>query len=322
MRSELVRRVACSLTSRLGWRAQAFRLQLRRRLYAERLLQLRRQWQQERPPPHILFANSDDDFWYWLVVESNSRPDDFRGILPGFPDAATQVRCTGQSGEFALWEGFAAYRLFRRIAADYGPALAEGQSVLDFGVGWGRIMRFFLRDIAPGGLWGIDVNPELITLCRRNDPWSQFAVIKPSGPTMFLDGTFDLVYSFSVFSHFSEEMHFRWLKELRRVIRPGGLFIATTRPRGFIEQCVLDRLRRPLSSHPDTITGSFRDSRRWLCAYDGGQYCFDPLPGLEGWGDACIPEAYVARHWREYFTILDYVHDLRRCPQNVIVARR
>ena len=179
-----------------------------------------------------------------------------------------------------------------------------------------------LKDLDANRLWGVDASAEAIELCRRHDRWSRFEVVAASGPTPFPDGAFDLVYSFSVFSHFSETMHARWLEEIGRILQPGGLLLATTRPRDFIEQSALDRVRRPLSPYPAAIAGMFADTRRGLSAYDDGEYCYEALPGLVDWGETCIPQAYVLRHWTKHFTILDYIDDPRRCPQNVIVARR
>jgi SAM-dependent methyltransferase len=317
----LARQLASILDSRVRCRAQVARLRRRHGTYVEQLARLRARMPPDTPPDR-LFAGVTDDFWYWLVRESYVDRPRFEGILPGFPDETTQVRFTGSSGELMLWQAFTAYRLFRMLAADHGPAVPDCGAVLDFGCGWGRIIRFFLKDLPAERLWGIDVNADAIAICRRTNPWSRFEVVTPAPPTGFADATFDVVYSFSVFSHFSEDMHVRWLAEVRRILRPGGVFMATTRRRDFIEQSVFDRLRRPLSRHPEAIAGVFDDTRRWLAAYDAGQYCYEPLPGMVDWGETCIPRAYVLRHWTTYFAILDYVDDPGRCPQNVIVARR
>lgn len=318
----LARRVACILDSRIRCSVQAARLGLRRAAYTRELARLRDAMRGPDLSPDQLFGSVDDDFWHWLIRASYFDRKAFEGILPGFPDDAVQVRFTGSSGELMLWQAFGAYRMFRTLAADHGLALPACRAVLDFGCGWGRIARFFLKDVAAHHLWGVDVNPDAIEICRRNDRWSRFGVVSATGPTAFADGMFDFVYSFSVFSHFSEDMHGRWLEELGRILRPGGLLIATTRPRDFIEQSVLDRIRRPLSRHPEAIAGMFRDTRRWLGAYDAGEYCYEPLPGMVGWGEACIPKAYVLRHWTKQFTFLDYIDDPRRCPQTVIVVQR
>lgn len=322
MSRTLARRLAWILESRVRCRIEPVRLRVRHGAYSKELARLRDRMRWQAVPLDRLFGGADDDFWYWLIRESYVRRRDFEGVLPGFPDDSVQVRFTGSSGELMLWQAFSAYRLFRMLAADHGRPLQSCRLVLDFGCGWGRIIRFFLKDVIADRLWGIDASAEAIEICRRNDRWSRFEVVAPSGPTPFSDGAFDLIYSFSVFSHFSEEMQFRWLEEIRRILQPGGLFIATTRPRDFIEQSVLDRIRQPVSRHPEAIAGVFGDTRRWLTAYDEGRYCYEPLPGVVGWGETCIPKAYVLRHWTKYFTILDYIDDPRRCAQDVIVAQR
>jgi SAM-dependent methyltransferase len=318
----LARRCAWILDSRVRGYLHAGRLRLRHAAYARQLAGLRNRMPQPDVPPHRLFAGITDDFWYWLIRESYLRRKDVDRLLPSFPDPAVQVRFTGSSGELMLWQTFDAYRLFRMLAARWGPGVPACQAVLDFGCGWGRIIRFFLKDIDASRLCGVDVNPDVVEICRRNDRWSRFDVVTPTGPTAFPDGAFDLVYCFSVFSHFSETVHFRWLEEIRRVLRPGGLFLATTRPRDFIEQSVLDRIRRPLARYPEAIADLFPDTRRWLAAYDEGRFCYEPLAGMPDWGETCIPRPYVLKHWTKYFTILDYIDDPWRCPQNVIVAQR
>jgi SAM-dependent methyltransferase len=318
----LARRFAWILDERVQCRAHAVRLRRRRHAYLQALGRLRDRAPASALPPDRRFAGVDDDFWYWLIRERYVNPGALEGLLPGFPDEAVQVRFTGNAGELMLWQAFNAYRLIRGLAADHGRPAAAAEAVLDFGCGWGRIIRFFHKDLAASRLWGVDVNPEMIELCRRHDRWSRFQTVPAEGPTAFADETYDLVWAFSVFSHFAEDVHARWLDEIRRILRPGGLLIATTRRRDFIEQSVLDRLRRPLSRHPEAIAGRFTDTRRWLDAYDAGQYCYEDLPGMVGWGETCIPEAYVLRHWTPGFVIRDFVDDPRRCTQNVIVAQR
>jgi SAM-dependent methyltransferase len=318
----LARRFAWILFVRLQCGMQVVRGWRRHRTYVGQLAKIRARTPARDVRPDRLFTGVEDDFWYWLIGQSYADRQAFDGVLPGFPDEAVQVRTTGSSGQIMLWQTYCDYRMFRTLAAAHGRAIPSCRAVLDFGCGWGRLARFFLKDIPGDRLWGIDPNPDAVDICRRNNRWSRFEVVNPFGPTDFPGGTFDLVYSFSVFSHFSEEMHFRWLEEIQRILQPGGVFMATTRPRDFIEQSVLDRLRRPFTRYPEAIAGMFRETPRWLTAYDDGHYCYEPHPGKVWWGETCIPRAYVLRHWTKYFDILDYVDDPRRCPQSVIVARR
>lgn len=318
----LARRLAWVLDERLRCRAQSARLRRRRSVYAQALARLQGMGPVATLPSHRRFAGLDDDTWHWLMRERYANAAALEDLLPGFPDEAVQVRFTGNAGGLMLWQALNAYRLLRGLAAEHGRPLDACEAVLDFGCGWGRIIRFFHKDLDPSRLWGVDVNPEMIALCQRHDRWSRFEVVRPEGPTPFADATFDLVYAFSVFSHFSEGMHERWLDEIRRILRPGGVFVATTRRRDFIEQSVLDRLRRPWSRHPDAIAGMFADTSRWLDAYDAGQYCHEPLPGMVDWGETCIPRAYVVRHWSRRFALRQFIDDPGRCAQNVIVVQR
>jgi hypothetical protein len=58
---------------------------------------------------------------------------------------------------------------------------------------------------------------------------------------------------------------------------------------------------------------------------DNGQFCYESH-GLEGrwsyWGEACIPKDYVEKRWKEIFDVCEYIDNLERCPQNVIVVRK
>jgi SAM-dependent methyltransferase len=119
----------------------------------------------------------------------------------------------------------------------YRGPLSPDSRVLDFGCGWGRTLRFFMRDVRRGNLYGVDCMPLAIELCRETNPWSRFALIPPLPPADLPSSHFDLVYLYSVFSHLSEDAQDQWLTEFSRVLRPGGVLIATTWPREYIERC-------------------------------------------------------------------------------------
>src|SRR5262249_4106197 len=144
-----------------------------------------------------------------------------------------------------------AYRLFKELYQIHVGALARCDDILDFGCGWGRILRFFLKDLEPTRLWGADPVEEMIDFCRTSNPWCAFYCIDRTPPTPFRSDTFDCIYSFSVFSHLSEPMHRSWLGELHRILKPGGILIATTRDREFIRWCADLRTRVNLDAmHP------------------------------------------------------------------------
>jgi SAM-dependent methyltransferase len=96
---------------------------------------------------------------------------------------------------------------------------------LDFGCGSGRVARHFSDPEI--SLTGIDVDARAVRWCARYLPGT-FLVTDPLPPTPFADASFDLIYSVSVFTHLDAEPQFAWLAELRRLLRPGGVLIAST----------------------------------------------------------------------------------------------
>ena len=129
--------------------------------------------------------------------------------------------------------------LGRRITIDLLVALhAHGlvdsvrQPTLDFGVGCGRVARFWAA-LGGGALTGTDIDPETVGwcgvhLCGRGDGQSVFVTNQHDPPTSAPDGVFGLVYAISVFTHLPEEMEHRWITELARVTKPGGVLLLTT----------------------------------------------------------------------------------------------
>jgi SAM-dependent methyltransferase len=281
-----------------------------------------------RSSPKQLFASVDDRDWRWLNTKGFRKSTELRRILPALPDEAIQINYTGAAGDKTLRQAFTHYQLFRQLVTAHGGDLRRYEAILDFGCGWGRIIRFFLRDVDPSVLWGVDVDERMIEFCKHSNNWCKFLQIDPLPPTQLPADTFDLIFSFSVFSHLSEDMHKRWLIEIRRILKPGGIFIATTRNRKFFRWCARLRTRSDLPSLPHGIKISAKaftspaQSRR---DYDAGKYCF-ASHGHEGesayWGDTAIPKSYVLDQWTKHFVFLDYVADSWLCSQNVIVVRK
>jgi SAM-dependent methyltransferase len=142
------------------------------------------------------------------------------GGLP-VPPADLIVRVAGTADvDWFLEGGRLGYETVR------GLVPGELESVLDFGCGCGRVTRYWLG--AGTSVAGSDLNEDAIDWCRRNLPFARFEENGLAPPLAFDDGTFDLVYGLSVFTHLPEELQVGWLHELARVLRPGGRLLLTT----------------------------------------------------------------------------------------------
>ncbi len=108
--------------------------------------------------------------------------------------------------------------------------LAPGQSVLDVGCGTGRLALAARRRVGVAAkVYGTDASPEMIGRARHNaakdrlDVRFDTAVVEA---LPFPDGTFDAVLSSLMLHHLSEEGRAEGVREIARVLKPGGRFLA------------------------------------------------------------------------------------------------
>ena len=102
---------------------------------------------------------------------------------------------------------------------------AGRDAALEIGCGPGRLMRPLGRHFHE--IHGVDVSDEMIRLARerlRGLPHAHLLHGSGADLGMFPDNTFDFVYSYAVFQHIpSREIVFDYLREARRVLKPGGV---------------------------------------------------------------------------------------------------
>jgi SAM-dependent methyltransferase len=103
-----------------------------------------------------------------------------------------------------------------------------GRRVLDFGSGAGRTLRHFAAEAeADGDYWGVDIDAPSVAWMQQNlcPPFNALAC-DTAPPLPFESESFDLIWAVSVFTHLTEHSA-AWLLELHRVLKPGGLLMAS-----------------------------------------------------------------------------------------------
>ena len=274
-----------------------------------------------------IFGHVSDEVWLDLNTAGYRRHAILRDVLPGLPPERDQKGFIGSTGDRALREAFLAYRFWKERARRHGRPIGPRSRLLDFGTGWGRFVRLFMRDMPLENLLGVDVTERALGLARSSNPWSRFQRIPPLPPSGLPAETFDCVHLYSVFSHLSEEAHDRWLTEFARILRPGGLVLATTWSRDYIERCERARRGEGGNEHPGARL-AFVGTSDWLVRYDRGEFCHSPIGGggelaPSFYGESCIPEAYVRRRWTDRFEIREYAPpDFATRWQTFIVGRK
>jgi SAM-dependent methyltransferase len=120
-----------------------------------------------------------------------------------------------------------------------GVDIGQVEAMLDFGCGCGRVVRHW-ADLPHTRIVGSDYNARLVAWCRANLPFARFDQNALAPPLRYDDGQFDVVYALSVFTHLPEDLQQRWLRELARVLRPGGHLLLTLHGDRYLERLTAD----------------------------------------------------------------------------------
>ena len=116
-------------------------------------------------------------------------------------------------------------RLLREALVFHG--LKPTDYLIDVGCGSGRLAKP-LSEIQSGKYLGIDVVPELVEYARKLVPRPDWRFEVAAGLTIpEADQTADMVCFFSVLTHLLHEESFVYLREARRVLKPGGKIVAS-----------------------------------------------------------------------------------------------
>jgi glycosyltransferase involved in cell wall biosynthesis len=100
----------------------------------------------------------------------------------------------------------------------------RGREILDIGVGGGRTVCRLLR--ISSRYVGIDYSPEMVAVCERKFPGARFLCRDARDLTSFDNDSFGLVvFTFNGIDYVSHEDRRRVMREVARVLEPGGYFL-------------------------------------------------------------------------------------------------
>ena len=188
------------------------------------------------------------------------RPDDGLPVPP--PALIVRVAGTPDPGWFLESGRLAAEAICDALERDGAPVDALN-AILDFGCGSGRVTRRWAR-LRGVSVYGSDRDERAIDWCKRNLPFAEFETNGLAPPLAFDDDAFDLVYALSVLTHLPEELQLLWLRELHRVLRPGGRLLVTTHGAHYLPR--LDAAERERFESGDLVVRWEEAAGSNLCA--------------------------------------------------------
>lgn len=151
----------------------------------------------------------------------------FQRLNPGFPLPPSDIAYDAYGGlnpEAYRRNGFAHARFFASLIYRHKPG---AQTIAEWGCGPMRLLRHMPTLLPRGRFTGLDYNPKTIEWCREAFPDIRFELNGLAPPLPLADGSMDVIYNVSVFTHLSEDLHYAYMADLVRCLAPGGLLVTT-----------------------------------------------------------------------------------------------
>lgn len=181
--------------------------------------------------------------------------------------------------------------------------------ILDFASGPGRVTGRLKEALPRARLVGSDIDGEAIEWASRQlGDLATFVQNDIAPPTAFADDSFDAIYSISLFTHLDEPMQMQWLRELVRILRPGGVLIATTHGAACLPACTSSDL---VALRERGF--AFRAERR-------GKFKLDGLPDF--YQTTFHTKEYVLREWSKFALVECFEEGGVNGHQDLVVLRK
>lgn len=277
-----------------------------------------------------------DNLWLDANLHPSKGRAEFGINIPDLPADGIQVRFGGRHGRDNLQPAFDFYK----FVLQHMPSEQRGRlSVIDFGGGWGRILRFFLREFPATRLVLVDCLTDAIKCAQSLT--SPYAIIQNEAvpPLPLEQACADCCYAFSVFSHLSEQACLSWLAHLGELLVPGGTLIFTTRGEAQI------RLIRQLLPNSDHINSDFRAGKDGAAhghalttllphpdelqrLYRSGKFQFYPTGGggeltADFYGETWVPPQWMEANYRSLgFSQYEFFTEFATIDQCVFVLTK
>jgi SAM-dependent methyltransferase len=178
------------------------------------------------------------DFGLCLISMPDPRYPKLSRLLPAMASEEVQRSWTGNAGTGLLRQTSA---FVRALSFNYGRITGKDigdASILDFGCGYGRMLRLMWFFAPESMVYGVDPWDQSLAECRKCGLTVNLTQSEYYPASLPVDRhQFDLIFAFSVFTHTSERATRAGLMTLRRYIAPTGLLAITVRPVEYWQVC-------------------------------------------------------------------------------------
>jgi glycosyltransferase involved in cell wall biosynthesis len=238
-----------------------------------------------------IFKDVPLDIFGQLTLQEQDQYPNIREFLPSMPTEEIQLNWTGASGETLLKQSIAFVEsVVEYTKSEMNVEYLSNLKLLDFGSGWGRLLRLFYKYVPTFNLYAVDAWETSLEHYKQSNLKGEILQINEICEEIPFETNFDLIISFSVFTHLSRRSSQAAINAMRRSINDDGLLILTVRPKEFI----------PFFLAQNEIVASAKELDK---RYEDEGFVFfphnrEPFDDDITYGDTFISVDYIEKNWR------------------------
>lgn len=239
----------------------------------------------------IVLQNIPLDLFAVMQVHRDRLPESLKLRIPPLPTRPEQLTWTGSSGlPLMLQTSDYAKLISNRYLRERGNPLRDIR-FLDYGCGWGRVMRFMAALVRNENIYGVDPLQMSLDICKRDGvPGKVMPCELLPVHGVDLGIRFDLINCFSVFTHLPEESHGIVLAAIRDLVADDGVVFLSIRSSRYWQHM------RPHLGPAAVAQKLVEHEQRGFSFWPGG----NKSDLLGTFGDATISLNHVRKHWTRW----------------------
>ncbi|MDR0781938.1 MAG: class I SAM-dependent methyltransferase [Pseudomonadales bacterium] len=232
-----------------------------------------------------------------LLLSSCATAPALSKVLPSMASDEAQQLWTGCSGAALMAQSLDFMRSVDQACHKHLGHGIRGK-VLDYGCGWGRLLRLLLWYVDPEQIYGADPWDQSIATCRQHHCPGHLALCDYLPTSLPFAQQFNLIYAFSVFTHLPETTADAILKVLHRHIEAKGMLVITIRPPEY------------WNFHRNWLEGYTKDlmlERHQQTGFAFMPHALDPSDDFS-YGDTSMTVDFIRQRWPQW-KVVDTVHN-------------
>jgi 2-polyprenyl-3-methyl-5-hydroxy-6-metoxy-1,4-benzoquinol methylase len=240
---------------------------------------------------------------YGLLLQSipNSAFPNLSKKIPRMNSPEVQKIFTGVAGNALLSASLDFTNFFaKQVLAYSGMNLGQllDARLLDYGCGWGRLMRLMYYYFSSPNVFGVDPWQKAIDECQAAGLGGNVFKIDNAASDLISHSKYDVGYAFSVFTHLPSDLLKEVLGNIRDCIKSSGIFVITIRPPEYWDYVMLLPRNKTSAANTKEIQQAIARHEK-----EGFSYISHNNESLLSFGDTSIDIEWLAKNLK-YWEII------------------